>query len=253
MSDLKIVVQNGKVVTDSRDVAKATEKNHKELLRVIRNYCDVLGKRNIALAEFFIESYYSDSQGKPRPHFFLTKKGCDMVANKMTGEKGILFTAAYVTKFEEIERQLQEVNKPSYMIDDPIKRAEKWIAERKQYEALEEQRRTDELYTTFGKAVSNSKATINVGTFAKMIRDEHGLRIGRNKMFEWLRNHGFLMKNGREFNNPKQKYIDQGWFDTSTTIVSRTVGDVESLTTLITGKGQVKLAEILLNEFKAVI
>ncbi|MDN9204386.1 phage antirepressor KilAC domain-containing protein, partial [Clostridioides difficile] len=38
----------------------------------------------------------------------LTKKGCDMVANKMTGEKGIIFTAIYVTKFEEMERELKE-------------------------------------------------------------------------------------------------------------------------------------------------
>src|SRR5690606_23636378 len=36
------------------------------------------------------------------------RKGCDMVANKMTGEKGVLFTAAYVTKFEEMERQLMQ-------------------------------------------------------------------------------------------------------------------------------------------------
>ncbi|MCX8167304.1 MAG: Rha family transcriptional regulator, partial [Candidatus Micrarchaeota archaeon] len=45
--------------------------------------------------------------GKERPCYLLTKKGCDMVANKMTGEKGVLFTAKYVTKFEEMEKQLK--------------------------------------------------------------------------------------------------------------------------------------------------
>jgi len=41
------------------------------------------------------------------PCYLITKKGCDMVANKMTGEKGVLFTATYVTKFDEMEKQIK--------------------------------------------------------------------------------------------------------------------------------------------------
>ncbi|HGM1295187.1 TPA: phage antirepressor KilAC domain-containing protein, partial [Clostridioides difficile] len=55
-----------------------------------------------------IESTYINTQNKIQPCYLLTKKGCDMVANKMTGEKGIIFTAIYVTKFEEMERELKE-------------------------------------------------------------------------------------------------------------------------------------------------
>lgn len=118
---------------------------------------------------------------------------------------------------------------------------------------LEQQQKLDAPYTTFGKVVSNSNASINIGSFAKLMYDKHGINIGRNKMFRWLRDSGYLIKTGRERNNPKQKYIEQGIFETTVTIVSRTQGDVESLTTLITGKGQVKLAERLLSEYKAVI
>ncbi|MBU5594880.1 Rha family transcriptional regulator [Amphibacillus sp. MSJ-3] len=106
MPDLTIINHNGQLVTDSREVAQMIDKEHKHLLRDIRNYLEVLGKSNFGLSNFFIESYYNDSQGKTRPHFYLTRKGCDMVANKMTGEKGVLFTAYYVTKFEEMEQQL---------------------------------------------------------------------------------------------------------------------------------------------------
>lgn len=115
---------------------------------------------------------------------------------------------------------------------------------------LEGQIKQDEPYTTFGKAVSNSDASINIGAFAKMMYDKHGINLGRNKMFEWLRDKGYLIKSGREKNNPKQKYIEQGLFETTVTLISRTGGDVESLTTLITGKGQVKIAQILIEEFK---
>jgi Rha family phage regulatory protein len=105
MNQLELINYNGKFVADSRSVAEMIERNHADLLRDIRKYMEFLGKSNFALAEFFIESFYIDAQRKTRPHYFLTKKGCDMIANKMTGEKGVLFTATYVTKFEEMEKQ----------------------------------------------------------------------------------------------------------------------------------------------------
>ncbi|WP_412734020.1 phage antirepressor KilAC domain-containing protein, partial [Heyndrickxia coagulans] len=58
---------------------------------------------------------------------------------------------------------------------------------------------------------------------------------------------------GREHNNPKQIYLEQGLFVVKPTIVSRTEGDVEKLTPLITGKGQIKIAELLIKEFEAVV
>ncbi|MEH7521972.1 phage antirepressor [Bacillus sp. JJ1503] len=115
------------------------------------------------------------------------------------------------------------------------------------------QQQADLPYTNFGKVVSNSSGAISIGVFAKMMYDKHGIKIGRNKMFEWLRENGYLIKQGREYNNPKQIYIEQGLFDVRLTIVARTEGDVEKLTTLITGKGQVKLAEILLKNVKVAI
>lgn len=59
------------------------------------------------LSDFFIPHTYKDSTGRTLPCYFLTKKGCDMVANKMTGEKGVLFTAAYVTAFEAMRQHIK--------------------------------------------------------------------------------------------------------------------------------------------------
>lgn len=115
---------------------------------------------------------------------------------------------------------------------------------------LEGQIKRDEPYTTFGKVVANSDASINIGAFAKLLYDKHSIRIGRNKLFAWMRDKGYLIKSGREKNNPKQLYLEQGLFDTSVTLISRTHGDVESVTTLVTGKGQVEIAKKLLKEFE---
>ncbi len=64
------------------------------------------------MVDFFIESTYQDGKGETRPNFLITKKGCDMIANKTTGKKGVLFTAAYVTAFEEMRQALTAPRTP---------------------------------------------------------------------------------------------------------------------------------------------
>ena len=107
MNELKIINHNGTHVVDSREVAEMIGKQHKDLLESIRSYEQFLLSGEFRSVDFFISSTYQDSTGRTLPCYLLTRKGCDMVANKMTGEKGVLFTAAYVTKFEEMEKALQ--------------------------------------------------------------------------------------------------------------------------------------------------
>lgn len=109
MNNLQVIIKNGKFLVESRDVAELIEKKHDNLLRDIRGYKKIIeDSSNLKSQDFFIESTYVNAQNKTQPCYLLTKKGCDMVANKMTGEKGIVFTATYVTKFEEMEQELKE-------------------------------------------------------------------------------------------------------------------------------------------------
>ncbi len=108
MNQLNVSLVNGAEVIDSREVAEMIGKNHKDLLRDIRGYVEIMDNfngRNFAPVDFFIPSSYKDTKGEIRPCYLLTKKGCDMVANKLTGEKGVLFTAAYVTAFETMHKE----------------------------------------------------------------------------------------------------------------------------------------------------
>ena len=108
---------HGQQAIDSREVAEMVEKNHKELLRDIRKYVEIMEKsaevsqRKIAPSDFFIESSF-ENRGKEYPCYLITKKGCDMIANKLTGEKGVLFTAAYVTAFEEMRQVFSAGHRP---------------------------------------------------------------------------------------------------------------------------------------------
>jgi len=116
MNNLNIINQNGVLLTDSREVAGMVDKQHKDLIESIRGYVQYLIGGDFRASDFFIKSSYTDTQNREQPCYLLTKKGCDMVANKMTGEKGILFTATYVTKFEEMEQTLKP-SKPTCIED----------------------------------------------------------------------------------------------------------------------------------------
>ena len=87
----------------SMEVAKMVEKEHKELLRDIRRYISQLAESKIALGDFFEESTYLGTNNQERPCFQVTKKGCEFIAHKLTGQKGTEFTARYINRFHEME------------------------------------------------------------------------------------------------------------------------------------------------------
>lgn len=103
MNNLTVFEQNGQLLTDSREVAMMVGKDHAKLLRDIKGYASHLIEANFGLNEYFIESEYKDSIGRTLPCYLCTKKGCDMIANKMTGKKGVIFTATYIEAFEKMK------------------------------------------------------------------------------------------------------------------------------------------------------
>ena len=112
LSTLPVFEFRGQIVTDSRDVAALIGKRHKDVIRQIRTMDAHLSGRNFAPADFFIKAAYMDDQGKPRPCYYLTQMGCEMVANKQTGAGGTLFTAQYVKAFHAMKEFIMERNSP---------------------------------------------------------------------------------------------------------------------------------------------
>lgn len=95
----------------------------------------------------------------------------------------------------------------------------------------------------FANQVANSSDTIDIGEFAKVIRDQD-IKLGRNKLFAWMRENKILMKN----NVPYQRYIDNEWFKTDEVVKKTSYGDKVFIKTLITGLGQIRLLEKIRQE-----
>ena len=68
---------------------------------------DILTHHDFVVSDYFILSTYKDASGKENKCYLVTKLGCDFLANKFTGEKGILFTAKYVKRFDEMEQTIK--------------------------------------------------------------------------------------------------------------------------------------------------
>lgn len=90
----------------------------------------------------------------------------------------------------------------------------------------------------FADAVSTSSSSILVGQLAKILK-QNGVEIGQNRLFAWLRNHGYLGKRGSNKNVPTQRAVAMGLFKTKETAVTHGDGHTTiQITTKVTGKGQ---------------
>lgn len=98
----------------SYEVAEMIGREHRDVLRMLEGsekpkITGIIPTLEIAVelpvSDYFIKSSYKDSMNREKICYECTKMGCEMLANKMTGEKGILFTAKYVKRFNEMEQQ----------------------------------------------------------------------------------------------------------------------------------------------------
>lgn len=100
----------------------------------------------------------------------------------------------------------------------------------------------------FADAVTTSNSSILVGQLAKILK-QNGVEIGQNRLFAWLRNHGYLGKRGSNRNVPTQRSMEMGLFKTKETAVTHADGHTTvQITTKVTGKGQQYFINKFLNE-----
>lgn len=117
--------------------------------------------------------------------------------------------------------------------------AQKTIEQKNQIiEKQKEKIEQDRPKTIFADAVSASETSILVGDLAKLIC-QNGYQIGQKRLFEWLRQNGYLMKCGSSRNMPTQRYLEQGLFEVKESNVQNPDGSIRiTRTTKITGRGQ---------------
>ncbi|HBF2100927.1 TPA: phage regulatory protein/antirepressor Ant, partial [Clostridioides difficile] len=232
---------------------------HWEVLRKLegtektKGIIDILNDNNFVVVDYFIKSTYLDSKNESRPCYNVTKLGCDFLANKFTGEKGIIFTARYVRRFNEMERVLKEQQpKLPTTYKEALQQLLVEVEEKEQLQ-LENQEKDKVIQlqqpkVLFADAVSASNNSILVGELAKLIK-QNGVDIGQNRLFTWMRENGYLIKRkGEDYNIPTQKSMNLRIMEVKKRVINNPDGSTKVTRTVkITGKGQV----YFVNKFKS--
>lgn len=144
---------------------------------------------------------------------------------------------AYMTE-ETLEKA---ITSPDFL----IKLATNLKEEKEKRLAAERQIEADRPKVTFANAVNVSRDGMLIGMLAKLLH-QNGVDIGQKRLFQWMRDKGYLMKNGTDKNMPTQKARELGLFKVKERAIDNPDGSVRlTRTTLVTGKGQ----EYFINKF----
>lgn len=191
----------------SKEIAEVTGKEHKIVMRDIRNLIDQLGENN---GYSFVLVEYTDLKGEKRPMYKLDKKSCLLLSSGYS----VILRSKIIDRWEELEKEKRFGN---FVI--PSTFSEALMLAAKQAEEIEEKNKLLLEQTPkveFYNAVTGSEDTIDMQTVATVLN----MGIGRNKIFEVLRDKRVLDRK----NMPYQKYIDLGYFRTVETQYTKSDG-----------------------------
>lgn len=120
--------------------------------------------------------------------------------------------------------------------------------EQEKRKALQEQVEAQRPAVIFAGAVETSKSSILIGELAKILK-QNGINIGQNRLFEWMRQNGYLIRrNGSDYNMPTQRAMEMGIFEIKETSIVHADGHTSiSKTPKVTGKGQVYFVDLFLS------
>lgn len=227
----------------SREVAEMMGKEHWEVLKMLEGYKPPKGSKsrkvvgiiptltdhNVVVSDYFLESSYKDASGKSNKCYECTKMGCEMLANKLTGEKGILFTAKYVKRFNEMEKYIKEQQKVPTTYKEALQQLLAQVEENEKLQ-IENQQQTQAIEEMTPKAdyfdalVDNNLLT-NIRDTAKQ------LHIKQTAFTKWLIENNFCYRDVRgkikpyadkmEYFELKEFTTDWGHSDTQTLITPK--------------------------------
>lgn len=239
MNDIILSTQNGEPVASSRQIAESFEKNHRDVLRAV----DSLKEDVRNFAQMFFETDTPDSYGRPQRTYLMTRDGFTLLAMGFTGKAALAWKLKYIAAFNEMEKQLAQ--RPPLSRSELM--AQALIAAHDELEHKNAQIAELTPKGIFADAVSASKQSILVGELAKLLC-QNGVDIGPNRLFDWLRANGYLIRrNGTDRNMPTQRAVEMGLFEIKESTVVHSDGHTTiNKTPKVTGKGQVYFVNLFL-------
>jgi len=245
---LNVFMKGNNLYTDSRDVAQMIGKDHKNLLRDIRGYIKILNQSlKLDTDDFFKKSNYKAGTGKIYPCYLITEIGCELIANEMTGEKGILFTIECMNAFHSIEEKLKEHNQDMLVLPKNYSSALRVLADKvdensnlketnaQQQQVVEEQNPEINYYDV----ILSSKDAVSITQIAK----DYGKTA--QWMNEFLHKHKVQFKQGKTWLLYKN-YATQGYTKSETIPYDKYDGETETaIHTKWTQKGRLFIYDLL--------
>lgn len=223
------ILKTTETTMSSREIAELTGKQHKNVLAD----CDKLNAnyRHMRLAEISAD-VYKDAYGREQKCYSLTRM---QTFDLMTGYN-IELRIKVNRRWEELEQ------KNTLDFSDPdtvLMLAQNWKTEQEKRLLAEATIKEQAPKVLFTDAVQGSRSSCLVGELAKLIA-QNGYPIGQNRLFEWMRENGYMGTRGENYNVPNQRYIEQGLFELKKRTRSGSGGVMHTtITPKVTGKGQV--------------
>lgn len=185
MTDLTLTEQT----ITSMEVAEMFETQHKTILRKIegrnslkkpvRGYIQILAEHHLVPSDYFILSEYKDNSGRLNKCYRITKIGCEFLAHKSTGEKGVIFTARYINRFHDMENALKTQNTQSCaelpgMSQSSVPKISSWYIQNKDRIARICEKNGWDNKVIYHKILKHVGQTYNIGAAKKIYRKENG-------------------------------------------------------------------------------
>lgn len=200
MAELVFQNSNGNDVTTSLLVAEVFGKEHSKVVRDIESLsCSA----SFNAANFGVITYI-DSRNREQTAYEMTKDGFSFLVMGYTGAKAGEFKEKFINEFNRREALLKD-DDYILMRSQQILQKRVEIAEQK-IKQLEEKNAKLKPKADFAEAAFKAEGKVDIGQAAKILN----LGFGRNTLFRKLKDAGIFFK---DRNEPKQKYIDAGYFE----------------------------------------
>lgn len=238
-----VFVEEGKVFTDSLTVSDVFGKPHDKVVRDITVQITKLkeaDEENWSIANFGVAFYQHHQNKQWYRKYILTEDAFALVAMSYVTPEAMKMKVKFLKEFKEMKKQLSNISQPSYMIDDPIVRAEKWIEEQKEKKMLEQRVAEYEPKVTYYDLILESKDVVNISQIAK----DYG--ISGQRLNQILHEEGIQYKQSDQW-LLYSKHHDKGYTKSTTKTYEKKNGEVGTkLHTKWTQKGRLFIHNILL-------
>lgn len=230
-----LIVQNSTVTMTSIEIAELTGKEHRNVT------ADIEAQLSKVCSLLNFQQSYTTSRGKSYKMYRLPKRETLILVSGYSVE----LRAKIIDRLNELE---QGYIKP--LPHDYLSALRALLISEEEKRMLEFESLIDKPKVRLADAIIASDDTIPVGDFAKILK-QNGINIGRQRLFDILRNSGLLIKYGSSRNIPTQRAMQLGLFKINETTVTRSAGNIQIIKSpKITGKGQLYLSEYFLNNIE---